>query len=389
MPRPPTATWDARLGVYRAALGEPYTSRTSGRRRRRPVTLTYPDGTPVEKDDDAGRLEAIARLLRARDLDDARVYSPTFAELGHRWLVWHREQQRTTRQADLSRTQAVEAACNVSWRDGRRLGDLPAAEFGPAHLDAIRGSMGKASPGYIRMRQGVIIALFRWAAQVVHGREPLVILDRNPFPEKSVKLPPASRSSRPCPDWPELVAILDRLDAHVERAGLKMRSAARVNALHVRVIAERGCRPNETCELRVEQWDGASGFRMGRHKTSGKTGLAGVLPLREDTAARVRALIELPERKGPWVFAPRHTEEDGPLVRDVISHWWKFQRDAVDASAYTLYSFRNTISNHLRLAGIGGREHQLALRQTTAVADGPYRRDDLATAAEVFRRAGL
>jgi integrase len=393
MPRRPEGSFDRRRERYVAALGAWYTGKDN-RLRRRTVTLTYLDGTPVVRGDVAGRAEALARAIRAADDEDRRRAVPSFAEVGLKWINWHRDEQ-TTRQSDATRVAAVEAICNLEYRDGRRLGSIPVSEWDVEHLDWVRSVMAKAdaSPGYIRQRMSTIEAVFRWANQVIHGRDPLVLLERNPFPPGKVRKPSAARSHRACPDWPELRAILDRLDAHVDRATMEARSSQRayatVNALHVRVIGERGCRPNETCELRVDQWDEkVGGFRMGSHKTAHR-GVVGVLPLGPSTADRVRALIALPSRRGPWVFAPHLGEAEGPMWRGVIGRWWRGQAGAVGAGQYTLYSFRNAVSNHLRLRGIDGRELQVALRQTGTIADSVYRRDALEDAAEVFRKAGM
>lgn len=394
MPRPPRGTWDARRGIYVAALGESYVSPTSGRRRRRNVVLTYEDGTPVERDDRAGVHAALARLIAAGEAETAKAYSPTVAELFQCWIDWHRMRgtAETTIHGYLGHARR---ACKVPWK-GRDLAGLPAADFGPEHLFTVRASMRSrgASDGYIHASDIAIQNCFRWASQAIEGRVPLVILARNPFPPGSVRGVSAARSNRACPSWEDALAILDALDRHADRPSgpgytKANREAARRHALAVRVVAERGCRPLEVVRLRVDEWeDKASGFVLGKHKTS-RHGIAGVIPLGPATAGRVRALIAAPDRVGPWVFAPER-EERNPPTREALTAWWRSNRGAIPgAERYELYSFRNCASNRLRLAGVDGRPMQLAMRHTSKVADVVYRRDDLEEAARVFREAGM
>jgi integrase len=398
MARPPKGTWDSRRACYVAALGPSYRD-ARGRVRRRAVRLEYADGTPVAWGDRAGVLEALARLERSKGVERRRKYDPTTAELFRLWIEWHANRGgRET--SDGNRRGYARRICNTPYLDGH-LGDVSISEFGVEHLfharKWLREKRGddKGAEGYVRNQDSVILAAFRWASQAVEGRDPVVLLDRNPFPPGSVRQARASRSDRPCPTWEELRAILDATDAYAGRSqkgyGGAAKEAGRTKALWVRVIGERGCRPREVGELRVEQWDDdAGGFVLGRHKMSEKTGAIGVIPLSPATAERVRALVNLPGRRGPWVFGPHRTEAAGPPPLRRLWEWWRLARERVPgAKAYSLYSFRNCVSNKLRLAGIDGRAMQLAMRHGPGVADVTYRRDTLMEAARVFESAGL
>jgi integrase len=397
MPRKPEGRWDPRRGRYYAALGPWYTSPRSGRRRRKTVVLTHPDGTPVRQGDRPGRLEAIARLMREAGDEDRRVAYPTARTLFALWADWHEGHGSSPTTVESYRKRA-RTICEVPDPQGRGvLGDLPADAFAEAHLFAVRATLRArgVSEGVQSAHDRIVMACFRWAAQAVEGRVPLVILQRNPFPRGSVRGLRPARSDRPCPTWDELLPTLDKLDEHAGRSGRGItdedRLRARVNALAVRVIAERGCRPREVVTLRVEQFvrgEDFQGFELGRHKTTHK-GVAGVIPLTDETAARVRALIDDPGRAGPWVFDPRRPEGAPPPGTAYLRAWWERQRDAIGASGVALKDFRNTVSNHLRKAGVGGRALQLALRHTQEVAESTYRRDLLGDAAAVFRDAGL
>lgn len=398
MPRRPEGTWDSRRGCYVAALGERYTD-DAGRSRRRVVTLAYEDGTPVRRGDDAGRLAAIARLIgRNREAEIAGA-APTTAELFGRWIAWHAE-NGTRPSTDAGRRDLSRRVCNVPFgRAGRSIGDVLASEFGPEHVFAVRAWLRKnarrgngATSGYIRNHDKAIKACFAWAAQAIEGREPLVILKADPV--RIVKSPPQYRSSRPCPTWDEMMGLLDAVDRYVERRvkgyGEAKRDDARVNALFVRVVGERGCRPTEVIELRVEDWDDdLGGFVLGRHKMDGVDGATGVgvIPLRPETAERVRALVNRPDRKGPWVFAPLREDPTTPSRVHYKQEWWEKTRKRIPgARQYPLYSFRNTASNALREAGVDDRGMRLALRQTAEVAETTYRRDRLRQAARVWER---
>jgi integrase len=388
--RPLKGTWDSRRSCYVAALGDWYTD-GSGRRRRRVVALRHEDGSYVERWDDAGRLAALARLRGAADRDDRAARSPTVADLFRQFVDWHRITGTGDQAVDHYRYFLTRIA-NVPTGQGRVIGDLQAASFGVAELFAVRAwvrSKG-GSESYVGVHERVLKNCFRWASRAIEGRDPIVILAANPFPTGHVKgVGSEYRSERPCPTWEELQAILDRLDEHITRVGQGCKPRrSEVNALMVRVIAERGCRPLEVCRLKCEEWDDAAGgFVLKQHKTSAK-GVAGVIPLRAVTAERVRALLSRDGHRGVWVFGPTRGP-DKPPSRDSLATWWRDNRDAVGAGRYELYSFRNTVSNHLRLAGIAGRELQLAIRHTPAVADGVYRRDTLESARQVFERAGL
>jgi integrase len=399
MPRDLTGTWIPSRGVWVASLGERYDYHTPDGRtisKRRQVVLTYEDGaTPVKKDDVAGRLAALARLKAICEAEDVASHGPGLSTAGlfKQWVDWHRRHSRPTTAADYAFV--ARRACNVPWKD-RTIGHVPAREFNVEHLFAIRARLRAegVADGGIQPLDSHVKAAFRWAAKAVEGRTPLVLLAVNPFPRDSVKGLSPPRSGRPCPTWPELLEILDRLDAHVSReitGGYTGRSRARAlaNALAVRVIAERGARPREVCELEVGDWDDAAGgFAFGgRHKTA-KRGVVGVLPLRGSTAERVRAYLEM-DRAGPYVFWPERTEGQGPPDPGHLANWWRSVKGAAGAERYSLYSFRNCVSNRLRLAGVEGRAMQVALRQTSAIADTIYRRDAIEEAARIFRDAGL
>lgn len=389
MPRPIKGTWDSRRSCYLAALGEWYRDR-SGRRRRRVVPLRYEDGGYVRWGDDAGRLAALARLRAEADRSDRAAVAPTVAELFQAFVDWHRihgSADDTLRNYRYFLTRAA----NVPIGAGR-VGDGRAAAFGVAELLAVRAWVRKqgGNESYVSSHERVLKNVFRWASRVIEGRDPLVILRANPFPAGHVKGTGADyRSDRPCPTWSELLAILDRLEALASRTGQGFRpSHATAHALAVRVIGERGCRPSEVVGLRCEDWDDAAGgFRLAAHKTSRK-GVIGVIPLRPETAAKVRALLARPNHRGVWAFSPWLGGNRRP-GRGTLARWWQEHRGEVGAERYQLYSFRNTVSNHLRLAGVEGRELQLAIRHTRAVADAVYRRDDLEVAARVFAAAGL
>lgn len=394
MARHPKGTWDGRRGVYVAALGDWYEPGGGRGRRRRVVTLCCPDGTPVRRHDEAGRMEAVARLMRRNAEVDALPYAPTLAELFQLWIDWHRMRGS----ADTTIAHYVRAAnlIRVVEHGGAELGAVPAHAIGDAHLMAVRAALRArgGSEGYIRSINGVFLAAIRWAAKAIEGREPLRILPRNPFPRDSVSGLRAARSDRECPTWEGMQKIMDAVDALVAAmdgrgAGAWQKDHAAVRALHLRVVAERGCRPIEVARLRVEQWAG-NGFVLARHKSEWKTGAKGVIHVGAATAARVQSLIDRDDRRGPWVFAPWKAESDGPPADNTLRRWWATIRGRIPgAERLELYSFRNCLSNALRMRGAGEREMQLALRHTKQVADTVYRRDLLDEAAKVFEAAGL
>lgn len=391
MPRRASGTWDSRRQCYLAELGEVYHD-SQGRRRRRQVPLCYEDGSYVRHGDEAGRLAALARLRLAADRDDRATRSPSTADLFRQFLDWH-WQHGTSPETLRSYRFVLSRVVNVPLGQGRVIGDVKASEFGIEELFTVRAWVRSVRPDnepYVGVHERVITNVFRWASRAIEGRDPIVILARNPFPRGHVKgVGPDYKSDRPCPDWPELQAILDRLDELASTPGQgKKPKQATVNALAVRVIAERGCRPSEVCRLRCEDWDDAAGgFVLGRHKTSGR-GVVGVIPLSQATAARVRALLARPDHGGVWVFSP-HKGDEKPPHRNSLAKWWQENREAAGAGQYELYSFRNTVSNHLRRHGVTGRELQLAIRHTNAVADAVYRRDTIEQARAVFERVGL
>jgi hypothetical protein len=393
MPRPALAHWSTSRRCWLTALGEWYLD-ASGRRRRRQVVLCDEHGHPIARDDEPGKLRALAALRAEAESRDGNAVDPPLGTVFAAWIAWHKG-RKTTASSDAYRRQRAKGVCNLVMPGGGLLGDVPIHSLRDSHYHAIRthGERHGWSAGYVRQHCQAFLACLRWAARSIHSREPHVWLRNNPFPKDSMELPRAGQSDRPCPDWDELLAIMDRLDEYVERPNRGMRpraarEAARVLALAVRVIAERGCRPGEVMGLKVDDWDErAGGFGFAEHKTAHR-GVVGVLPLRKATADRVRALLARPDRSGPWVFGPTRTVEQGPPETQSLRLWWRRHKAGVGAEGYQLYSFRNTVSNHLRKAGVEGRLLQLALRQSTEVS-GVYRRDLISDAAAVFEAAGM
>lgn len=305
--------WIEATKAWRSDVG----ARSPETGRRRPVYFRDLPNTAKGRRAAEDRLEAFLRERdRAEALDASAHRDPAV------WQVVELYLQHSERTVE-PRTVAAHAERLNVWQrhaPGAYRAALPEGETSPGpwtdpraarslravDLTRVVRAMTAAghSPNYVL---GVIRsakACWAWAARHDEERQPPRLIPEDVFKDvKGPRLPAAPERYYP----PGLAAqLLDWIDARAADAPGDSGAMDRLTALLYRTLYESGARPDEICRATWADLDAAAGCIVyHRHKTSGKTGRARIVPLTADLLARILAARDRPGAHPVYIFTHR------------------------------------------------------------------------------------
>lgn len=343
--------------------------------------LNYPDGSPVGKDDQQGRLEALARLVgeRGGSVDPGGLISCDGLMRAYMaWQVASEAKPKTIQGHKL----ALEAFGSHAPRGRKPVGLRPAVSVGPAEWSSFRAALESRglAPRTVERHLASIRACWRWGARVVAGRRPPRLIPRDPFRADDFleTFKAERRVVRGVLSGEQVRAILAAAESEAEPFRLALR-----------VQAESGCRTGEVLSLRWEWWDGAAFVVPPKeHKTGHRTGRARVIGV---TAATARLIEDWRPHAHPvWPFKSL----DGRKQHVPPGMSWYGDCFARTVARVTIplpagvspYFFRTTWVRDARRAGVDSRESAASAGHSVAVAAELYDVHDSEDARRVVER---
>jgi integrase len=376
--RPARGWWNTREGAYYAEIG--------GVQRR----LEHLDGQPVARGDDAGRLEALARLVGSRPVAAPRTTGPAPAvprsagDLMTAWIAWHKG--RGSRPRTIGEAVKVLAAFGRHRVKGTPIHRIPLEKVGLDHWSSYRRTLmaRDLAPRTVEHHLDVVKACWRWGSRPVDGRVPARLLRHDPFRDLLVDLKPERRRVRGVLSPDQIRALLA---AAQEIAPEAFRVALAIQA-------DSGCRTSEVLNLRWEWWTGREFvIPPAEHKTGARTGRSRVVAVTERTSVAVDAWRASPLSSPTWVVVTSRVAGRAarPAGADWYSRWWRKVADRVPGlpSGATPYWLRDSFRARARAAGVDSKSIADSVGHSEAVGARHYSHSDVETARAAVERAGL
>lgn len=317
--------WNPKAKRYYARLGPPKTP--GGRPSNLP--LLYEDGRPVRKNDEAGRLDALARMIAARAKVVVEVdEGPTVRVLSALYYAWQVDRGAAKRTVADHRKH-LGRFCKFVGADGRKIGDRLASSITPRDVWAFQD----ANTAAMRLVIHSILACWRWAARPVRGREPMQLLPANPL--QGVERPPAGSRTNCEIDWRTARRIIRiahgaaRKPDKDHRVMNGVRRRMRCVCLHL--IAATGARPSEAAILRWDEIDWETGIieigaeRDKRRRPGRKPRKARRFVVPTGLLSALRVIRDWPLANPTWCFAVKGRGKE-PTIHgwdDWMASWLK------------------------------------------------------------------
>lgn len=363
MGRPAKGWWHAREEAYYAEI--------AGVQRR----LDYPDGSPVRRGDDAGRLEALARLIGEARSEPSAARSGQWSagDVMRAWIAWHRER------GSKPRTVTGYVLVLSAWgrhrvAGGKALRHKPADRVGVDDWTSYRRSLvsRKLASRTIEAHLDAIKACWRWASRPVEGRTPSRLVRHDPFRDLLVDLRPERRRVRGVLSPGQLAALI----AAAEKVAPEAWRVA------WRIQVDSGCRTSEVLSLRWEWWQGrAFVVPPSEHKTGAKTGRPRIVAVTAATAAALESWRRSPLASPVWVVVASHVAGASarPASAAWYGRWWRRVAAGVEGlpSGCSAYWARDSVKAHGDAAGVPSAQLAQAMGHSEVVARGHYSHADL------------
>lgn len=351
MPRQAAGYWDERKRHYYAKLGEP--SPTTG--RPTPVMLRHENGHPIAFNETGAVAASVRRLLAEREAARLRADGPLVGDVCKQYLAWLAEEKAAARTIKGHYYQLMRFCRFV--HAGVPYSDRKAASIEPDDLWRIKKeharlkAQGKPGWGGQRNLFASVLACWRWAARPVEGREPKRIFPANSL-AGIVRPKPRAEMVEKLVDWRAARKLLRFARAYARRPSRfrrqRTKTARRLKALCLALIAETGARPFEAYALRRDEirWDdGVIVVDPTRTKPRGKDRRIAISPR---LLQALRLVCDLPGAHPTFVFVPAWSKHNGePKVRE-MDVWFReeLRPAAVEASVpipedMTLYWLRH------------------------------------------------
>lgn len=374
MGRPAKGYWKASQGAYYSDVGG-----TSHR-------LNYPDGSPVRRGDDAGRLEALARLIGEARAEPSAARSGQWSagDVMRAWIAWHRE--RGSKPRTIVGYLHVLNAWGRHKSGGKALHHKPADRVGVDDWTSYRRALvsRKLASRTIEAHLDAIKACWRWASRPVEGRTPSRLVRHDPFRDLLVDLRPERRRVRGVLSPGQLAALIAAAD----------RVAPEAWRVAWRIQVDSGCRTSEVLSLRWEWWTGRA-FVMpaSAHKTGAKTGKSRIVAVTSATQTKIQEWRQSHLASPTWVVVASRIAGSAarPASAAWYGRWWKKVAAGVEGlpSGCSAYWARDSFRARARAAGVGAKEIAESVGHSEAVGARHYDHADVDASVAAVEAAGV